>query len=58
MTGPAQQSDADGLPSEISELRARNPELPRERDTSIARRVGRVSRSPAAVVLIVLGCCV
>ena len=53
MTGPAQQSDADGLQSEPSELRARNPE--HQRDMSTARRVGRVARSTAAVVLIVLG---
>ncbi len=55
MTGPAQQPDSDGLQSELSELRARNLELQRERDMSTARRVGRVARSTAAVVLIVLG---
>jgi LPXTG-motif cell wall-anchored protein len=48
-------ADGEALGSQLEQLRADNAELQQARDASPARKLGRIARSMAAVLLIVVG---
>jgi LPXTG-motif cell wall-anchored protein len=55
MPESTEQPDADALQREVTDLRGRNAELEAIHQASPAQRAGRIARSSAAVILIVVG---
>jgi hypothetical protein len=55
MSESAEPPDAESLQREVTELRGRNAELEAIQQASPAQRAGRIARSSAAVILIVVG---
>lgn len=55
MNESVQQPDAEALQREVADLRGRNAELEAIHDASPAQRAGRIARSSAAAILIVVG---